>query len=66
MAEYSVQIPVTACIEVIVEAESKEEAIVKALEKCTLEDIVEWQAHKIVCEGNIYHGIINEIDVMEE
>ena len=60
---YYVDVPIVARANVSVDAESEEEAIRMALEEVTLDDIEEWEAHKVIVEGNFYHGNINEVRV---
>jgi hypothetical protein len=66
MKEFSVRIPVTAYVEILVEAEDEDEAIDKAFDTATLNDVVEWDLHKKICEGNVCHALLNEIDIIEE
>lgn len=61
--EFVVTLPITGIVEVTVEAENEEEALNLALEQATLKDIVEWEAHKQICEGNVFHGVLNEFDI---
>lgn len=65
MKKYYVQIPISGYLEVEVDAENKESAIEKAFELATLDDLVEWEAVKIIAEGNIFRGIKNELDIIE-
>lgn len=61
MKEYNVSLPVTGILHKTVEAESKEEAITKALEsELTYEDIESWDTHRIICRGNVFGGELNE------
>jgi hypothetical protein len=48
---------------VMVEAESEKEAIDKALDKASFEDVDEWYNLRQVVEGNIFHGPLNRIRV---
>ena len=73
MTEYSVLIPCTMSISVVVEAENKEEAKRKALDvdlrvKIESDDTADPQVnyfkmHRMIADGNLYHGCINEMDV---
>lgn len=78
MAKFAVQIPCTMAIEVTVEASSKEEAKEKAFDVdfgvCIDKEfsdlsadptIVEWEAHEQVTRGNVFLGVLNDIDVTE-
>lgn len=75
MPEYNILIPCTMSISVGVEAENEEEAKNKALDvdlRVKLEsddpmgpEIYEFETHRQICQGNIYYGCINEIDVQE-
>lgn len=62
---YYVQIPLTAVVGVEVEATNEKEALEVAIESATLNDIEEWDMHEIVCEGNVYHGLINRYEIEE-
>ena len=64
MKKYYVQIPISGYLEV--DAENKESAIEKAFGLATLDDLVEWESVKIIAEGNIFRGIKNELDIIEE
>ena len=77
MKKYYVEIPVTMKLMVSVEAETKEEAVEKIFEgDISLETSydgnkfgfvdIEWEIHEKVVEGNVYHGVINEIYVQED
>lgn len=73
MANFDVLIPVTMSISVLVEANSREEAIAKAFDEefyFTLAGndnvvIVESELHTEVCTGNVFHGVLNAIEVSE-
>lgn len=60
MATWAVAIPITgrACTEV--EAETEAEAISKAIDEITIDDIEEWNAHEKVVEGNVCYAMLNE------
>jgi hypothetical protein len=61
MATYSVTLPINGKMFVEVEADSDEEAIDKALEsELTIDLIEEWEALRIVCQGNCFRGCCNE------
>lgn len=55
---YSVAVPISGVIHVEVEADSKEEAIDKALEseQLTLENIDEWTPHRHLVQGNVCYA----------
>jgi len=59
MAEYEVKLPITGFIYTMVEAESEEEAIKKAIceGNYTFNDIEEWDVREKVIEGNFWHGV---------
>lgn len=70
MPTYYVNIPATMAITVTVEAENEEEAKEKALEVplyVTVRggDLQEYETHEQVCEGYVYNGVLNEIEVEE-
>ena len=60
--EYEVCVPFTGKIWVTVEADSEKDAIEAAFEseQLNLDNVEEWEAHKIICEGNVLHASQNE------
>lgn len=51
--EYYVKVPIAGHACVTVEAESKEEALEKAIEVVTIDDIEEWEAMEQFSQGNV-------------
>lgn len=66
MNEYCVSVPICGYAIKFVEAKNEEEAKQKALETIELEDIESWEALEHVCEGNCFHGPMNDIEVEEQ
>lgn len=66
MKKYYVQIPITGYLDVEIDAGDKESAIEKAFEIGTLEDLLEWEMHEQIIQGNVFHGLLNEVDIIEE
>lgn len=68
MKRYSVQIPIVAVCYVDVEAESKEEALEKAFnsEDLSLENVEEWEAYRMIVEGNCLHTSYNRAEIVDE
>lgn len=66
MKKYLVSIPATAIICVEVEAEDRESAIDEAFDMATLDNVEEWRMHEKIVERNLFHGLTNEIDVIEQ
>lgn len=68
MKRYTVQVPIVAVCYVNVEAENEEEAIDNALnsEDLSLENIEEWDAYRIIAEGNCLHTFYNQAEVVSE
>lgn len=65
--EWSVQVPITGFVLVIVEAETEEEAVQKALEVyVTKVDIEEWATCEQIVTGNVFNGVINKASAAEE
>lgn len=67
---YFVACPFTGSLVVEVEAESEEDAYHKADELVGQEgfdagEIAEMEFHTIVCEGNIFRGVLNEREIAE-
>lgn len=61
---YIVTLPITGKLCVEVDAESEEAAIKAALigDDLILDNIEEWEAAKQICEGNFFHGMLNEAE----
>lgn len=57
MRIYSVTLPITGVAYVDVEAESEEEAILKAFDECTIENIDLWEPLRRVNQGNICYAM---------
>lgn len=68
MKRYTVQVPIVAVCYVDVEAESEEEAINNALnsEDLSLENVEEWDAYRIIVEGNCLHTNYNQAEIVSE
>jgi hypothetical protein len=77
VSEYTVSIPATARIDILVEAESEKEAIEKAWEvEYNLEveeegdietvQIGEFQMHEQIVQGNVFSGVQNKVEVIKE
>lgn len=62
---YMVQLPITGVVTVEVDADSEDEAIEKAMNTTPSDDDVTWETHKIVCQGNMYCGELNEATAEE-
>lgn len=58
MKDYDVAIPITGTLWVTVEAESKSDAVDKALysAELDLDNLEEWEAHRQISEGNILYA----------
>lgn len=67
MKEYTVLVPITGYVEVVVEAENEQEAIDMAMddEDINLDNVMEWDMVKHITEGNVFYGIKNDIEVLE-
>lgn len=67
MKEYTVLVPITGYVEVVVEAENEQEAIDMAMgdEDINLDYVMEWDMIEHITEGNVFHGIKNDIEVLE-
>ena len=69
MATYGVTLPVTGSVYVEVEADSREEAIEKALEyEFKAEHLEEWEVHRQTNRGNVAYGNCTEAsaDLMDD
>jgi len=66
MKTYQVTLPITGIICTEVEAESPKDAIERAMEKeLTTEDIAEWDAVKVIVDGNCFRGHTNKASAEE-
>ncbi|GAA0230206.1 hypothetical protein [Metaclostridioides mangenotii] len=66
MINYTIEIPLTGYVSIEVTANNEKEAINKAFESATLEEIVEWELHEYVTQGNCSRALKNEIEVFKE
>jgi hypothetical protein len=59
MKKFSVNVPISGYINLEVKADSEEDAIEKALSSVdlNLDNIVEWEGHEHLNEGNVCHAI---------
>lgn len=65
MNKYLVQVPITGYAEIEVEAENKEEAVSRAMQNVTFDDVAEWEVHREVCKGNVCYALLGRVDVEE-
>lgn len=66
MPTFGVTIPITGIAYVEVEADSEEEALEKAFEgDVTSDHLQEWETHRQIVEGNVFHGHTNEASAEE-
>lgn len=68
MKRYTVEVPIVAVCYVEVEAESEKEAIDLAFQsdELSLENVEEWEAYRIIAEGNCLHTNYNRANVVSE
>jgi hypothetical protein len=66
MATYAISMPITGFIYKEVEADSEEQAKEKfhQLELKT-DDIEDWEIHNHVTQGNMFYGMLNDVDIEE-
>jgi len=66
MKTYQVTLPITGIICTEVEADSPKDAIERAMEMdLKTEDITEWDAVKVIVEGNCFRGHTNKASAEE-
>ena len=63
--KYGVSLPLTGWIYLEVEAKNEKEALDKAQDNATLNDMVEWEFTKKVCSGHVSYAVLNEAEVEE-
>lgn len=68
MKRYTVQIPIVAVCYVEIKAENAEEALEKAFDSkdLSLENVEEWDAYRIIVEGNCLHTSYNRAEIVSE
>lgn len=65
LMKYDVYVPICGYACVSVEAKSEEEAYDLAFEEgCNTSDIVEFEMLEHVVQGNIFYGIMNDVDII--
>ncbi len=65
MPKYIVSIPITGVVHVEVDADDKQSAIDLAFENMGDSEDIEWEGHEIVCDGNVFHGAHNELNIQK-
>jgi hypothetical protein len=63
---YQVSVPITGIAFIQVAADSEEEAIEAAIGEITIDNIEEWSGHEHIVAGNIFYGMQNEAEAIEE
>lgn len=68
MKKYTVKVPIVAVCYVEVKAENEKDAIKEALnsEDLTLENVEEWDAYRIIAEGNCLNTSNNRAEIVDE
>ena len=68
MKRYTVKVPIVAVCYVDVEAENEKDAMDKAFnsEDLSLENVEEWDAYRIIVEGNCLHTSNNRAEIVME
>lgn len=68
MKLYTVKVPIVAVCYVGVKAENEEDAIEKAFdsEDLELKNVEEWDAYRIIAEGNYLHTSNNRAEIVDE
>lgn len=65
--KYNVYIPICGYAYLEVEAENEEAAINEAFKQgCSFDDIVEFDMYEHIVQGNVFYGMMNNIDVIPE
>lgn len=65
MKTYEVTLPIAGIAYITVQAESEEDAIAKAMEEVSRDDIEEWEAFERIVSGNVLHAPINDAEAVE-
>ena len=66
MKEFTVTLPISGYVVVSVEAENEEKAVNEAIATASFNEIEEWECHRHVVKGNIFYGIRNDYEVLED
>lgn len=62
MKNYQVTVPITGIAFISVQAESEQEAIQKAMDNVTINEVESWEAHEHIVKGNVFYGVQNEVE----
>ncbi len=66
MTTYAISMPVSGLIYKEIEASSEREAIELFYNlDLTTNDIYDWETNEHIVTGNVFHGIINDMDIEE-
>jgi hypothetical protein len=68
MATYSVKLPFAGYLSVEVEADSEEDAVSKAMNDASLDDVEEWETFTHIVQGNVLYAPINtpEVELIDD
>ena len=68
MATYSVKLPFAGYLSVEVEADSEEDAVSKAMNDASLDDVEEWETFTQIVQGNVLYAPINtpEVELIDD
>ena len=66
MKLFHIRMPIVGVAEIEIDASDEEAAIQAAMDQISRFHIEEWEAVRAVCQGNIFYGALNEVEVEEE
>ena len=66
MKQFSIAMPLTGIAYKVVEAETEDDAISIFLNEVTLEDVEEWECVQNIVKGNVFYGMLNEVEIEEQ
>lgn len=65
MTLFSIRMPIVGVAEIEIDASDEEAAIQAAMDQISRFHIEEWEAVRSVCQGDIFYGPLNEVEVTE-
>ena len=65
MKLFHLRMPIVGVAEIEIDASDKEAAIRAAIDQIELAHLDEWEAVRAICQGNIFYGPLNVVEVEE-
>ena len=65
MKTFHLRMPIVGVAEIEIDASDEDAAIRAAMDQISRFHIEEWEAVRVICQGNIFYGPLNEVEVEE-